>query len=314
MMSWNLENFFSLAADADTEGRQAFKQKVEELKNIITAQAPDVVGLQEVGDPEAFETLRGELGLSWQAVLSTHFEAHHAIRVGWLSPRVLSEVEEVIDLPAALTPVKVGDNDAPMTKMGRGAVAVTATTAGGTAVRVLTTHLKSKLLTFPGGHFSTSDEDLRARYGVYALNRRAAEAAAVREWTSRQLAGAWKDRPVAVCGDLNDTTDAATTQLLFGPPGSQYGTGGYRTADRGDGQRLWDTGYAMTPPNNYSRITEGRHELIDHILASHALMQTFKDTATVDLDVPSVGAVPRTAPRVDPPSDHRPVVAHFDLP
>jgi hypothetical protein len=54
---------------------------------------------------------------------------------------------------------------------------------------VLTTHLKSKLLTFPGDHFSTSDEDLRARYGVYALNRRAAEAASVREWTSRQLAG-----------------------------------------------------------------------------------------------------------------------------
>jgi hypothetical protein len=119
---------------------------------------------------------------------------------------------------------------------------------------------------------------------------------------------------VAVCGDLNDTSDAATTQLLFGPPGSQYGTGGYRTADHGDGQRLWDTGYAMTPPNNYSRITEGRRELIDHILASHALMRTFRDTATVDFDVPSVGAVPRTAPRVDPPSDHRPVLAHFDIP
>jgi hypothetical protein len=55
---------------------------------------------------------------------------------------VLSDVEEVIDLPAALTPVKVGDNDAPLTKMGRGAVAVTANTAGGTAVRVLTTHSK----------------------------------------------------------------------------------------------------------------------------------------------------------------------------
>jgi endonuclease/exonuclease/phosphatase family metal-dependent hydrolase len=124
MLSWNVANFFSLAADADTELRQAFKQKVEELKNIITAQAPDIVGLQEVGDPEAFETLRAELGLSWQAVLSTHFEAHHAIRVGWLSPRVLSDVEEVIDLPAALTPVKGGrqrrphDEDGP--RRGRG--------------------------------------------------------------------------------------------------------------------------------------------------------------------------------------------------
>jgi len=32
---------------------------------------------------------------------------------------------------------------------------------------------------------------------------------------------------VLVCGDLNDTPEAATTQLLLGPPGSQIGTGGY---------------------------------------------------------------------------------------
>jgi len=35
--------------------------------------------------------------------------------------------------------------------------------------------MKSKLLTFPGGRFSTNDEGERARYGAYALFRRAAE-------------------------------------------------------------------------------------------------------------------------------------------
>jgi hypothetical protein len=116
-----------------------------------------------------------------------------------------------------------------------------------------------------------------------------------------------------ICGDLNDTLDAATTQLLFGPPGSQIGTGGYPRPDQGDPQRLWDVGYKMTPPNNYSRINDGRPELIDHILASHALVQTLTDAATIPLDLPSVSTHPQLAPRTDPPSDHRPVLAHFDV-
>jgi hypothetical protein len=46
---------------------------------------------------------------------------------------------------------------------------------------LVTCHLKSKLLTFPNGAFSTRDEALRARYGAYALYRRAAEAVTVRD-------------------------------------------------------------------------------------------------------------------------------------
>jgi hypothetical protein len=69
----------------------------------------------------------------------------------------------------------------------------------------------------------------------------------------------------------------------------------------------------MTPPNNFSRINQGRPELIDHILASHALVGHLTGAETVPLDVPSIDVHPRTAPRTDPPSDHRPVLAHFDL-
>jgi hypothetical protein len=69
----------------------------------------------------------------------------------------------------------------------------------------------------------------------------------------------------------------------------------------------------MTPPNDYSRINQGRHELIDHILVSHAMVSHLTDAATVPLDVPSIGLQPDTAPRTDPPSDHRPVLGHFDL-
>jgi endonuclease/exonuclease/phosphatase family metal-dependent hydrolase len=309
VMTWNVENFFA-PQPADLA---AYEVKVAELVNVINTAGPDLVGLQEIGDSESFEALRHALGAGWAGVLSTHFETPHSIRVGWLSPHQLTDVEEVVDLPAAVSPIKVNDAGVTMTQLGRGALAVTYTTARGTSIRALTAHLKSKLLSFPGGRFSTSDEAERTRYGVYALDRRAAEAAAVRDWATSCLAGDWADEALLVCGDLNDTLDAATTQLLFGPPGSQIGTGGFDRPDEGDPQRLWDVGYAMTPPNDYSRINQGRRELIDHILVSHALVGHLAGASTVPLVVPSIGVHPDLAPRTNPPSDHRPVLTHFDL-
>jgi endonuclease/exonuclease/phosphatase family metal-dependent hydrolase len=311
VMTWNIENFFQ----PEPADQANFNAKLDALADVIVAADPDLLAVQEVGDEVAFAALRDKLGAGWSGELSAHFESSHPIRVGWLTRGVLSDVEEIIDLPAALSPVKVEDDGTTMTKLGRGAVAVTATTATGIRVRALTAHLKSKLLSFPGGRFSTNDEDERVRYGVYALNRRAAEAAAIRQWATASLAGDWQDQPLLVCGDLNDTLDAATTQLLFGPPGSQFGTGGFGRPDRGDAQRLWDVGYWMTPPDNWSRMFAGRQELIDHILISHPLTGRLQDTATVPLKVPNIGVQPQPTPRAagKPPSDHRPVVARFDL-
>jgi hypothetical protein len=48
-----------------------------------------------------------------------------------------------------------------------------------------------------------------------------------------------KERRVIVLGDLNDVPEAATTQILHGPPGSEIGTGGFDDDDKGDGRRLW---------------------------------------------------------------------------
>ena len=63
---------------------------------------------------------------------------------------------------------------------------------------------------------------------------------------------------------------------------------------------------------NDSRINQGRRELIDHNLASHALIGTLQD-AGPSRWTSLIGTHPQTTPRTSPPSDHRPVVAHFDL-
>lgn len=84
------------------------------------------------------------------------------------------------DFPAGLRPVQVGDaptDDA--AAMGRGGSHLRVS-VDGADWDLVTVHLKSKLLAFPGGRFAPRDEDERARFGAYALCRRAAEAATVR--------------------------------------------------------------------------------------------------------------------------------------
>src|SRR5438477_12316570 len=54
------------------------------------------------------------------------------------------------------------------------------------------------------------------------------------------LGGHADQRPLILAGDLNDTAQAATSQLLLGPPGSELGTRGFDQHDNGDPMRLWN--------------------------------------------------------------------------
>jgi endonuclease/exonuclease/phosphatase family metal-dependent hydrolase len=177
----------------------------------------------------------------------------------------------------------------------------------------VTTHLKSKLLTFPGHHFQPQDEDERARFAAYALYRRTAEAATLRVSVTAALANAGENRPLILTGDLNDTVQAATTQVLLGPPGSEIHTPGFGQPDQGDHQRLWNLAPLMPEGKNYSRINQGRKELIDHILVSAALVKPLDSITTeavIDQPLPSVTTNPN-ARRNKPSSDHAPVTATF---
>ncbi len=211
--------------------------------------------------------------------------------------------------PDGLVPVQVGDGDDTSSQMGRGAVHVQVTTTGG-SLDLVTAHLKSKLLTYPGGQFQPDDEDQRARFGAYALFRRAAEAATVRVYANHVLNGNGQDKALIVLGDFNDTPLAATTQLLNGPSGSQFDTGGYSHPDQGDAWRLWNLAPRIPVAHRYSRIYEGQPELIDHILISHALLDQLQ---AVDADVTGLGSIaadPTTRQNANA-SDHAPVIATF---
>jgi endonuclease/exonuclease/phosphatase family metal-dependent hydrolase len=310
VMTWNVENLFRPGAPSGPKTQAIYDEKLDGLAAVINAEAPHALGLQEIGDPDALDDLESRLNGTWHRRVSQH-EDGRDIRVAWLTPLDITASEDIFAFPQPLQPVQSDDTGGMQPSMGRGAVAITVRSELGQPVQLVTAHLKSKLLTFPGGRFQPHDESERARFAAYALYRRAAEAASLRTWATTTLAA--QTEPVVVCGDLNDTVQAATTQLLLGPPGSEIDTRGFKIPDQGDAQRLWNLAPLMPAGRNYSRINQGRPELIDHILVSELLVRKVdvgSVGAVITQPLPSITPMP-TARLNEPSSDHAPVVATF---
>ena len=83
--TWNLENLFRPGGEFGPKDKVVYEAKLEALAATINAAAPDVLGVQEVGDPLALADLVERLTGEWQVVLSSHFDEDHPIRVGVLS-------------------------------------------------------------------------------------------------------------------------------------------------------------------------------------------------------------------------------------
>lgn len=316
--TWNLENLYRPGGESGPRDKAAYETKLAALAAVVTELNPGLLGVQEVGEPEALRDLIGMLDGNWHVALSEHADGR-GIRVGFLSRTPLEVLHDTNAFPARLRPVQVDDAGGTAAEAGRGFLAIeTRTGAGaptgsdaGPVLRVAVAHLKSKLLSYPGNRFFPRDEGERARYGAYALHRRAAEATTLRALADVLLAGDGRERDVAVLGDLNDEAQAATTQILLGPPGSEIGTAGFDKADKGDAHRLWNVAPLIPVEQRFSRVNSGRRELIDHILCSHRLVHRVTAAGTGapgtgSPELPSVGADPGER-RGQPGSDHAPV-------
>ncbi|MFF2045446.1 endonuclease/exonuclease/phosphatase family protein [Kitasatospora sp. NPDC058170] len=317
--TWNLENFCrplpaGSAPDpvkCAAKDQATYDAKVEALAGVIGEIGPDLLGVQEVGGQEPLDDLVAKLPGTWHTAVSDHPDPR-GIRVGVISRWPITNVQQRVAFPARLRPIQVDDEGEPIKEMGRGGLAVTVERSPGHSLDVVVCHLKSKLLTFPNSQHSTNDEGLRARSAAYALFRRAAEAVTIRDLADQLLHGDGANREVIVMGDLNDGWQAATTQILYGPPGSQMGTTGFEHPDQGDAKRLWNLAPKILEQGGFSRVFEGQRELIDHILISHALLAKFQDVSTHLDKLPSTTEAHPVAPH-SRPSDHSPVVATFNF-
>lgn len=181
-----------------------------------------------------------------------------------------------------------------------------------------------------GSRFAPKTRASGLRYAGYAVYLRTAEAMTIRAHLDRLPAdhndpreGLGRSAAVVFCGALNDEPDAATTQIVQGPTGSEIDLrpgSAFQRTDSGDGYRMWNLAPLLrinpdgTPP--FTRRFKGRGELIDHILASHRLVNPQRvpivhTVQTADV-LPSVDDIP-TVRRNEPGSDHAAVVATFEL-
>jgi endonuclease/exonuclease/phosphatase family metal-dependent hydrolase len=330
VMTWNLEN---LAAFGHTDGPDTpteYEQKINGLAGTILENDADVLAVQEVLDPNAFHDLVSRLGGCYPYTLLATPDAR-GIRVGFLSKLPFEDQEEISTFPEGSLDCVPGidghGNSIDVIKLGRSALHVQVCPLLGFPIHLITIHLKSKLPSYPSrtgkARFSTNDEDERARVAGYGLLRRTAEAVALRVRVN-ELLEARPDEALILCGDCNDVANAATTQILQGPSGSEipdidektHHDHAFDTPDTGDAVRLFNLAARIHHENRYSRINNGNKELIDHIFVSEELLPGHpRRLPVVDSLVNNLESVtddPRQ--RLGKPcSDHAPVIATFQM-
>jgi len=115
--TWNLENFFRPGNPSGPTTDEAYQAKLAALAATITALDPDVLAVQEVGDPAALQDLANKL--AGYPHVATADPDGRGIRVGFVSKLDLQNPHQVATFPAGLRPIQVDDTPTDETAMGR---------------------------------------------------------------------------------------------------------------------------------------------------------------------------------------------------
>jgi endonuclease/exonuclease/phosphatase family metal-dependent hydrolase len=339
-MTWNVENLFPpghliSARKAVTE--EEYNAKLAYLAQTILTIQPDVLALQEIGGSESSDVrplndLQSCLNGQYPYQSQSSYPDLRGIRVGFLSRFPIVDVDEFVSFtPGELSSVPNWYPSPPSTRMGRGVLRIDVEPVAGVRIRLITVHLKSKLITYPGGRFAPQNENERAIGAGLGLLRRTAEAVAVRSYLNDLMKPDDTQRTI-VLGDFNDEARAATTQLFMGPEDADV-----TSTDKFDHARLYNLGdgipgrggaendkWSLAEGERFSRINNGRRELIDHLFASKNLLgpsaelrQDRWQVAEVRSWVASIlneSVTDNPAERVgEARPDHAPVCARFEL-
>jgi endonuclease/exonuclease/phosphatase family metal-dependent hydrolase len=246
---------------------------------------PDVLALQEIGSSQSSEAhplddLQARLnGLYPFKALSSYPDAR-GIRVGFLSRISISARHDFVSFaPGELAAVPDWYPNAPSIRMGRGVLKIEVEPVAGLRIRLITAHLKSKLITYPGGRFAPRNEDERATGAGLGLLRRTAEAVTVRKQLNVMMTPEATTQTI-VLGDFNDEPHAATTQMFLGPEDTDA-----TSTDKFDYARLYNlvdsiprrgdetnNKWFLDESERFSRVSNGRREQIDHLMVSKGLL------------------------------------------
>jgi endonuclease/exonuclease/phosphatase family metal-dependent hydrolase len=338
-MTWNVENLFPPGHFVSTRKAvtdEEYAAKLEYLAQTILTIRPDVLALQEIGSESStgrpLNDLQSRLNGQYPHLALSSYPDLRGIRVGFLSRFLINEVDEFATFaPGELASVPNWYPSPPSTRMGRGVLSIEVEPRAGVRLRLVTVHLKSKLITYPGGRFAPQNENERAVGAGLGLLRRTAEAVTVRQYLNNLLAADATARTI-VLGDFNDEPRAATTQMFMGPEDADT-----TSSDKFDYVRLYNLvdsiprrgdatndKWFLPEGERFSRIYNGRRELIDHLFASKNLLGPSEELRQDRWQVTEVRSLVTSilaesvtdnpAERVGKAQpDHAPIYARFEL-
>jgi len=306
VMTWNLENLFPVGHASGPNSRDIYERKMRNIAQTVLAIAPDVLGVQEVGDPATFADLQRRLNDRYPYTFLSQKPDPRGIRVGFLSRMPMVQAREFDKFPPTSILTFSTNKGQPMNNMGRGVLKVTVVVAPGLMVNIVNIHLKSKLVTYDGGRRSPLDEDERARETGFATAKRTAEAVAVRVYINSLITG--NNDPLILLGDFNDGSESMTCQILAGPADRSLST-----RDKFDDIRLYDLSTYIAADRRYSRMYLKEREMIDHIMCSNELIFHRKQVDSFVEPIENIDSNVEVR-KESPYPDHAPVFARFDVP
>lgn len=220
--SANMEHWI-VAGGVMIDGRKRkpkdFETKLAWAKSVFGPTRPDIIGLQEIYDDSIQKALE-DFG-----PYHFHYSGGAPQQVALATTLPLAAEPDALKMIQQLEkPIEISRNGLTLTvdRLSRPILRARLVHEGQT-LTVFVGHLKSKIpsygddpqQTYPEENLLTANFAQRPLGNLVSLARRAAEAAALRREVVDEAA-AFPDRPIIVCGDLNDDAGAVTTDMVLG--------------------------------------------------------------------------------------------------
>ena len=229
----------------------------------------DIVGFQEVFHLAALRQAVAYSEQYHQATVVLAGETGDKPRVGLLSRYPLSQLEIIEAFPEQFR-LAFDDIVLPVHQFSRPLLKATVEIPDSGAMTVFVVHLKSKRpLLSPA--CDPQDPAALAIGKAKALTVRAAEAAAFRHILISELSGG--GRPVTVLGDLNDTANAVTSEIITGAPTWRPAVSETATAVLYNAWDVQQNGHRDT--DYYTHIYNGALENLDLVLVSRDFLHDY---------------------------------------
>jgi endonuclease/exonuclease/phosphatase family metal-dependent hydrolase len=262
---------------------EAYAVKANWIASILDRARADIIGLQEVWLDEAIQDAvsrstflaKGTVVVAPGTSRAENVQGRVAKRprVGLISRYPVKSVLSIPAFPATMNltiPLRAEAGKVVAVPIGIGhfqrAVLKAVIDVGGTDIVVFVAHLKSKGPMIADGE-DGRDPFLASLGQARATMVRAAEAAALRHLILEEVRDT--RTPVIVLGDLNDTPESASTQIVCGPAV-------HAEMNHAELVPVWDVALYSShkiaferAPNGHTHVFAGERDILDHILLSN---------------------------------------------